>query len=217
MGTSARSRNTKMLKRNAHAVLVYCRKMAAAAVVRVIAVTKSRFMPANVITKGISMGRHRTCRGFTNRPNATAAANTRKQARIGPREPSGMAASGGLLTNAPLVLHKSEARATIIRPRRSEAACAAAAAALAASEDAGGSTGDSSVGSFIGGRGTSQLWNESMAENQRATRHGAPPTLSAWRRPIPRRTSSWTQGTLSGCRRPRSPASGDAAWPVRSA
>src|SRR5579872_6745830 len=142
-GASARSRQTKMLKRNAQAVLVYCRKMAAAAVVRVIAVTNKRFMPANVTTKGISMGRHRTCRGFTNNPSATPAASTRKQARIGPREPSGIAANGGLFTNAPLVLHKSDASATIIRPRRSAAACADV---VGASEPADGSDSDADDG-----------------------------------------------------------------------
>jgi hypothetical protein len=48
-----------MLNKNAHAVLVYCKKMAAAAVVRVIAVTKRRFIAAKETTNGTNIGRQR--------------------------------------------------------------------------------------------------------------------------------------------------------------
>jgi hypothetical protein len=106
------------LARKAHPVPVYCRKTAAAAVVRVMAVTYSRFIEAKQITNGTSMGRQRMCLGRTNRASTTAAERARKQANSGPRASCGMAASGGLFTNAPLVLHSKADVMTISRPRR---------------------------------------------------------------------------------------------------
>src|SRR5262245_50024973 len=78
-------------------------------------------MEAKQIRKGTSMGRHRMCRGRTNSASTTAAERARKQASTGPRASWGMAASGGLFTNAPLVLHNKADVMTISRPRRKDA------------------------------------------------------------------------------------------------
>ncbi len=112
-----RSPKKSALSRKAHPIPVYCKKTAAAAVVRVMAVTYNRFIEANEITNGTSMGRQRMCLGRTKNARTTAAERARKQAKSGPRFSCGMAASGGLLTNAPLVLHRRAAATTIARPR----------------------------------------------------------------------------------------------------
>ena len=110
------SPSTSSPSRNAQGVAVYCRKTAAAAVVRVIAVRNSTFIAANAVAIGTSPGRQRIAERLRKGTRHSAANRARRQASVGPS----ISPIASDLTNRLVVLHSTAAATSSQRPRDAE-------------------------------------------------------------------------------------------------